>query len=89
MNLAIFGRDSLDELEALARKYFLDGIDNKWHEIPRFSDRIYEDYQLMTRTYIEPLKDIRTMTLSFQTPDLMGYYKSRVSGKTSLRQVFH
>lgn len=82
MNLAIFGRESLDELEELARKYFLDGIENKQREIPRFSDRIYEDYQLMTRTFIEPLKDIRTMTLSFQTPDLTGYYKSRVSWGT-------
>lgn len=81
MNLAIFGRDSLDELETLARKYFLDGIDNKAREIPRWSDRIYEDFQLMTKTYIEPLKDVRTMTLSFQTPDLMSYYNSRVSGR--------
>lgn len=78
MNLAILGKESLDDLEKLARKFFLNGIDNKFSEIPSWSDMVFENFQMMTRTYIVPFKDIRTMTLSFPTPDLFAYYKSRV-----------
>ena len=79
MNLAVLGNGSLDELELMVRKYFLNDIHNKSAEVSTWNDRVYEDFQMMTRTYIEPLKDTRTMNLSFQTPDLLGYYKSKVS----------
>lgn len=78
MNLAIAGKNSLDELEAMVRNYFLD-IENKSIEIPAWSDQVFMDYNMMTKTYIVPVRDSRTMTLSFQTPDLLSYYKSRVS----------
>lgn len=84
MNLAIVGRDSLDELESMVRKYFLIGIENKNVEIPRWSERVFTLDQLATRTYIIPVRDVRTMTLTFQTPDLLVYYKSSVSNMSLL-----
>lgn len=79
MNLVIVGRNSLDELEAISRQFFSVGIDNKTIEIPSWSDHVYTSDQMMTRTYIVPVRDVRTMTLSFQTPDLLRFYKSSVS----------
>lgn len=79
MNLSIIGKNSLDELESMARNYFLDGIVNKNVEIPSWTDQVFMDYHMMTKTYIIPIRDSRSMTLSFQTPDLNSYYKSRVS----------
>lgn len=78
MNLAVVGKNTLDELEAMVKSYFIAGIENKNVEIPVYSDQVYMDYHMMTKTYIIPIRDSRSMTLSFQTPDLMPYYKSRV-----------
>lgn len=79
MNLVIVGRTTLDELEAMAREYFTVGIDNKAIEIPSWSDQVFTSDQMMTKTYIVPLRDVRTMTLTFQTPDLFPYHRSSVS----------
>lgn len=79
MNLVIVGRHVLDELEAMAREHFSIGIDNKEIEAPLWSDQVYTRDQMMTKTYIVPLRDVRTMTLTFPTPDLLPYYKSSVS----------
>ena len=79
MNLALVGKHTLDELEAMVRNYFIDGIENKNIEIPVWSDQVFMDYHMMTKTYIVPIRDSRTMTLTFQTPDLLSYYKSKVS----------
>lgn len=79
MNLVVVGRNSLDELETMVKNYFTVGIDNKTVEIPSWSDQVYTSDQMMTKTYIVPLRDVRTMTLTFQTPDLLPYYKSSVS----------
>lgn len=79
MNLAIIGKNSLDELEEMTKKYFLNGIENKNIEMPIWSDKVFIDEHMMTKTYVVPIKDSRTMTLSFPTSDLMNYYKSCVS----------
>ena len=78
MNLAVIGKNNLDELEEMVRNNFLDGIENKHVELPLWEDEIYMKEQIMTKTFIEPIMDVRSMTLSFPTPDLKHCYKSRV-----------
>lgn len=79
MNIAVIGKNSLDELEEMVRNHFLDGIENKCVEMPLWEDEVYMKDQMMTKTFIEPVMDVRSMTLSFPTPDLKHYYQSRVS----------
>lgn len=87
MNLAVVGKNSLDELEEMVRNNFLDGIKNKCIEIPEWKEEVFNRDQMMTRTFIVPTKDSRHMTLSFQTPDMYNYYKSSVSLVETLIKV--
>jgi insulysin len=77
MNLAILGRERLDELQAIVEKFF-GKIEDKKVEIPVFSDKIYSDDMMSTRTYIIPVQDVRTMTMQFTTSCFLNYYKSKV-----------
>lgn len=79
MSLAILGRETLDDLENLVRRFFIAEIKNAEVEIPTWSDKVFDEDQMMTRTFIAPIQDVRTMTLQFQTPCLLGYYRSKVS----------
>jgi insulysin len=78
MTLSIMSNKSLDELETLVREYFINDIENKYCDVPYYDDKVFTIDQMMTKTFIEPTVDIRTMTLTFQTPDLREFYKSRV-----------
>lgn len=75
MSLAIFGKESLDELESMALKYFSE-IENKNVKVPEWSDKIYLEDQQMTKTYILPIKDTRSLTISFQIPDYDEHFRS-------------
>lgn len=79
MNFAVMGKNSLDELETMVRNNFLTGIENKHIEMPPWGDDVYFSDQMLTKTYIMPIMDVRSMTLSFQTPDFFQYYQSSVS----------
>lgn len=81
MTLTIFANKSLDELEKMIREYFTVGFDNNHRgvESPYYDDKVFAGDQMMTKTFIEPTVDIRSLTLTFQTPDLREFYKSRVS----------
>lgn len=79
LNLAVLGKNTLDELEEMVKEFFLNGIENRNIEEPSWSDEVYTRDQMLTRTFIEPVMDVRSLTLSFQTPDLFSYYKSSVS----------
>lgn len=78
MNLAIFGKESLDELEDMTLKYFSE-IENKIVEVPKWSDDIYLDDQKAIKLMIVPVKDSRNLTISFQIPDLDEYFRCGVS----------
>jgi insulysin len=78
MNLAILGKESLDELEELTIKYFSD-IENKNVELPKWSDEVYLPDQKAVKVHIVPVKDSRSLTISFQIPDLDEYFRSGVS----------
>lgn len=79
MNLCIMGREPLDKLEEIAKKYFLvESIVDGKTELPTYSDQVFAAEDMMTKVFIVPLHDVRTMTLSFQTTCLLGYYKAKV-----------
>ncbi|CAO1412986.1 unnamed protein product [Diamesa tonsa] len=75
MCLAIFGKESIDELETMALKLF-SGIENKNVVLPVWGDNVFLDDQKGTKIFVVPVKDSRTLTISFQTPDLDQYYKA-------------
>ncbi|CRL00867.1 CLUMA_CG014118, isoform A [Clunio marinus] len=78
MNLAIVGKNSLDELEQMVCSSFVSGIENKNVNISHWSEDVFLNDQMMTKTYIEPIMDVRSLTISFPTPDFTSYYKSKV-----------
>lgn len=84
MNLAVVGKNSLDELEEFVKIHFMSSIVNKNVEYPAWGNEVFTADQVMTKTFVTPVMDVRTMTLSFQTPDLFSYYKSSVSFEVSL-----
>lgn len=77
MTIALFGKESLDELEDLVVKYFSE-IENKNVMLPKWSDKIYLKDQFQTKLYIVPVKDTRNLTISFQIPDMDEYFRSGV-----------
>lgn len=87
MNLVVMGKDPPDVLETMVRKYFLSGIKNKKTKMPVWSDEVFSKDSMMTKTFVVPIKDVRSMTLSFQTPNLLSFYKSRVS-RVIIENVF-
>lgn len=78
MELAILGKESLDELEQLTLKYF-DDIENKNVQSPKWSDEVYSAEQKAVKIFVVPVKDVRSLTISFQIPDLDEHYHSGVS----------
>lgn len=78
MKLAIFGKESLDELEEMTLERF-SNIENKNVEVPKWSDKIYLEDQKAVKLFIVPVKDSRNLTISFQIPDLDEHFRSGVS----------
>ena len=77
MVVAIFGKESLDELEQMTLKHFAP-IKNKDVVLPKWSDEIYLKEQNAIKLMIVPVKDSRNLTISFQIPDLDEYFRSGV-----------
>lgn len=75
MSLAVFGKESLDDLERFVVQMFSQ-IENKNVKAPCWPDMPYDESQLGTKTYIIPVKDTRSLTISFQLEDLEQYYKA-------------
>lgn len=75
MCLAVLGKESLDDLEKNIVEMF-SKIENKNRVKEKWEENPYMKDQLGTRVSIVPVKDTRSMTISFQTPDLEAYYKS-------------
>jgi insulysin len=76
MTLALTGSASLDRLEALARTYFGPVPDHQRPELHYPPDYLPPKAALRILR-MEPVKDLRRMTLSFPLPDLRGYAGSK------------
>lgn len=68
----------MDDLEQMVLKKFSE-IQNKDVKIPSWPRDPYDDDQYGQRVMIVPVKDLRSLTISFTTDDLTHFYKSAVS----------
>jgi len=82
MTLALTGPASLDRLEALARTYFGPVPDHQRPELLYPPDYLPPKAALRILR-MEPVKDLRRMTLSFPLPDLRGYAGSKPAELTA------
>uniref|UniRef100_A0A1I8Q5M0 Insulin-degrading enzyme n=1 Tax=Stomoxys calcitrans TaxID=35570 RepID=A0A1I8Q5M0_STOCA len=75
MSLAVIGKDSLEELEEMVLQKFAE-IENKSVQIPNWPRQPYDDNQYGQKVLIVPVKDLRSITISFTTDDLTEFYKT-------------
>ncbi|XP_016970028.1 insulin-degrading enzyme isoform X1 [Drosophila rhopaloa] len=75
MCLAVIGKESLDELESMVLEKFSE-IENKNVDVPDWPRHPYADERYGQKVKIVPIKDIRSLTISFTTDDLTQFYKS-------------
>jgi len=76
MTLAVYGPQSLDELEAMVRPRF-GAIENRNLQPARHDQPLYLPDQLPAKVTAEALRDIRRMTLSFPIPSQKDLYQSK------------
>lgn len=69
--------ESLDKLEEMVIEKFSE-IENKNVNVPEWSRHPYADEQYGQKLKIVPIKDSRSLTISFTTDDLTQLYKSAV-----------
>lgn len=82
MSLAILGKESLDELEAMAVEMFAK-VEDKNIDAPIWKEHPFKDDQLQTIIHVVPIKDNRSINIIFPCPDLADHYKSSPSGYIS------
>uniref|UniRef100_A0A1L8DTM9 Insulin-degrading enzyme n=2 Tax=Nyssomyia neivai TaxID=330878 RepID=A0A1L8DTM9_9DIPT len=75
MSLAVFGKESLDELEDMVTSKFSQVI-NKNVTAPSWNESPYTDNETGVRVCVVPVKDTRSLTITFPCPDLEEHYKS-------------
>ncbi|XP_026471826.1 insulin-degrading enzyme-like [Ctenocephalides felis] len=75
MTLSILGKESLNDLERLARDLF-GSVSNKKVQAQIWPDHPYTKEQFATKTFIQPIKDIRLMGITFPVQDLEPFRKS-------------
>ncbi|XP_026833292.1 insulin-degrading enzyme isoform X2 [Drosophila erecta] len=75
MCLAVIGKESLDQLEVMVLDKFSE-IENKNVEVPDWPRHPYAEERYGQKVKIVPIKDIRSLTISFTTDDLTQFYKS-------------
>ena len=73
MKLVLLGKESLDELDALARDKF-SSIDNKEKQIEDYQAPYINSSVLPMRVNVTPLKDTRELGLLFEIPKLSPYW---------------
>ncbi|MFT5319924.1 MAG: insulysin [Pseudohongiellaceae bacterium] len=76
MSLAIIGQESLDQLETLALQYF-SAIENRNVDAPRTNEPIFREGQLPALLEIEPIRDARSLTLTFPIPVVWQQYRAK------------
>lgn len=76
MSLAVYGRESLDELEAMVVSIFSE-IANNQREAPRTREPLFMPGQLPALLEIEPVRDARSLTYTFPIPVVQDYYREK------------
>ncbi|WP_273857405.1 insulinase family protein [Photobacterium sp. GSS17] len=76
MGLVLLGPQSLDELASFAHTYFSD-IPNHGRQKTPIPVPLVTDNESRQFIAIEPLKEVRKLTLSFALPSVDGYYRQK------------
>ncbi|GAB0095724.1 Insulin-degrading enzyme [Sergentomyia squamirostris] len=74
MALAVFGKESLDDLEEMVIAKFSQVV-NKNVTAPSWPESPYTDTETSVRVNVVPVKDTRSLTITFPYPDLEKLYK--------------
>ncbi|KAF4527050.1 hypothetical protein B566_EDAN001599 [Ephemera danica] len=75
MSLSILGKEDLDTLQSMAEELF-SGVCNKQVVAPEWPDHPFGPEQLRLRGLVVPVKDLRSLNLTFPIPDLRKQYKT-------------
>ena len=75
MKLVVVGREPLDVLESWARTRFA-AVPRRDFEPPRITAPLYREGLLPARLDIEPVREIRNISLSFAIPPLHPHYRA-------------
>lgn len=75
MSFCILGKESLDELQEMVVPLLKD-VKNKEINIPEWNESPYGPEQLKKQAYVVPVKDLRSMSVTWPIPDLHPHYKS-------------
>lgn len=76
MTLAVYGPQSLDELETMIRDRF-SSIENRQLEAKTYEEPLLKPDTLPARVRAATLKDIRSLSLSFPIPSQQPYYRDK------------
>jgi insulysin len=76
MTLAVVGQDSLDQLEAWVRTYY-SAIENRQLETLRFDPNFSPPKSALRLIRMEPVKDLRSLSLEFALPATNHFYASK------------
>ncbi len=76
MTLAVYGPQSLDDLEAMVRGRF-DRIENRNLTAKVHDEPLFEPDRLPATLRVEALKDIRNLTLTFPIPSQQANYRDK------------
>lgn len=74
--------EDLNTLEELVVSLF-GNIEKKNIDMPIWTEPIYKEEQLATKTIVVPVKDIRILSVNFPIPDQSKYYESMVNNYLS------
>ncbi|CAL1267103.1 unnamed protein product [Larinioides sclopetarius] len=74
MALVVFGKESLEELMDIVVPLF-SKVTNKNVEIPEWKEHPFDSEHLKLEGYVVPVKDVRTLNVSFPIPDLRHEYR--------------
>lgn len=76
MGLALLSTHSLEEMEKLTKEYF-SNIKNSDRSKNTYDPNFYEKKETFRLVQVEPVKDIRDLTLMFSLPGIRQLYKSK------------
>lgn len=83
MALSLLSKHSLDEMEGWARNYFSD-IKNRELKENKYETKVFETKKTIRIVQIEPVKDVRRITLSYFVPGVRLQYLQKPSKQLGL-----
>lgn len=82
MKLVLLSKESLDNMEAMARKYF-SAVANHDFQRPKYDQEIFDKNELPRIVGVKPVKNIKKLSLLFPAPADHPYWQSKPSSLIS------